>query len=214
MGETWSREEQALLGRTGLFEGTEEPLARAAAEDPACSRAAFSKGEAIYSPKRFRRSLGVLLTGKALVTKGELVVSTLGPGDLFGAAALFHSRPDYETTITAREDCAAAFFPQELVLELMRRSPAFMENYIRYLSGRIHFLSQRLDGLTAPGGAGRLYRYLLSEGGRVSCPGTELARRLDVSRATLYRAFDALERAGAIRRDGKTVELIQDTQKG
>ena len=149
----------------------------------------------------------VLLEGRARVTKGELVVSTLERGDLFGAAALYNRRTRYETTITALEDCAAAFFPQELVSRLMAESPAACANYIRYLSERIHFLSRKVEGLTAPSVTGKLARWLLETGrteGR--CPATELSHRLDVSRASLYRAFEVLEGAGAIRRTGKLVQ--------
>lgn len=146
------------------------------------------------------------------MTKGELVVSTLGPGELFGAAALFHDRPDYETTLTALSPCSAAFFPQEQVAELLRDTPGAAANYIRYLSGRIHFLSRKIEGLTAPGAAGKLARCLLAEGGVLSCTATELARRLDVSRASLYRAFDTLERAGAIRRTGKRIEVLSTAE--
>ena len=97
-----------------------------------------------------------------------------------------YKRQDYETTLTALSPCSAAFFPQEQVAELLRDTPGAAANYIRYLSGRIHFLSRKIEGLTAPGAAGKLARCLLAEGGVLSCTATELARRLDVSRASLY----------------------------
>ena len=43
------------------------------------------------------------------------------------------------------------------------------------------------------------------EGGYLS--GEELSRQLGLSRASLYRAFDALEQADLIRRSGKTIEV-------
>lgn len=211
MHRPWTRRELELLAGTFLFQGAPEELVLWAAEDPACTREDFDKGAEIYSPKRFRRSLGVLLKGTVQVSKGELLVSTLGPGDLFGAAALFHEREEFETTLTAKEPCRAAFFPQELVARLMGRSPAVCGNYIRYLSGRIHFLNRKIEALTAPGAERKLCLYLLREsraGETVTCTATELARRLDVSRASLYRAFEALEARGAIRRVGKAVHVL------
>lgn len=205
----WNPRELELLAGTFLFQGLERETVRRAAQDPLCTREDYLRGDVIYSPGHFRRSLGVLLEGRARVTKGELVVSTLERGDLFGAAALYNRRTRYETTITALEDCAAAFFPQELVSRLMAESPAACANYIRYLSERIHFLNRKIEGLTWPGAVGKLARYLLSEGGEggaVTCAATELAQRLDVSRASLYRAFEVLEGAGAIRRMGKLVQ--------
>ena len=208
MEPVWSPGELELLGNTFLFRGVERAAVLRAASDPRCSRESFTRGAQIYSPRRFRR----ILAGRVRVTKGELVVSTLGPGELFGAAALFHDRPDYETTLTALSPCSAAFFPQEQVAELLRDTPGAAANYIRYLSGRIHFLSRKIEGLTAPGAAGKLARCLLAEGGVLSCTATELARRLDVSRASLYRAFDALERTGAIRRTGKRIEVLSTAE--
>ena len=49
--------------------------------------------------------------------------------------------------------------------------------------------------------------YLLA-GGDSSCPATELCQRLGVSRASLYRAFAALEDSGLITRKGKTITVV------
>lgn len=119
----WNPRELELLAGTFLFQGLEWETVRRAVQDPLCTRENYQRGDVIYSPGHFRRSLGVLLEGRARVTKGELVVSTLERGDLFGAAALYNRRTRYETTITALEDCAVAFFPQELVSRLMAESP-------------------------------------------------------------------------------------------
>ena len=205
----WPEQEAALLRRLFLFQGLDPAELQAVLSRGDCYYGSYRRGQVIYSPTDFQRALGVLLEGRARVTKGELVVSTLERGDLFGAAALYNQRTRYETTITALEDCAVAFFPQELVSRLMAESPAACANYIRYLSERIHFLNRKIEGLTGPGAVGKLARYLLSEGseGRaVTCTATELAQRLDVSRASLYRAFEVLEGAGAIRRTGKLVQ--------
>ena len=55
---------------------------------------------------------------------------------------------------------------------------------------------------------GKLARYLLSGGGTVTCPATQLCQRLGVSRASLYRAFSALEDSGLILRKGKTITVV------
>lgn len=209
MAEDWSGEQLSALARTELFRMVPEDQLRRAAEDPGCLREVFSKGSVIYSPVRFRRCLGVFLSGRAKVTKGALVMSVLERGDFFGAAALFHRRDQYETTITALTPCTVAFFPEELVAGLLDDCPPFRRSYIAYLSERIHFLSRKVEGLTAPKVTGKLSRWLLESGKmEISCPTTELSRRLDVSRASLYRAFEELEDAGAIRRAGKSIVIL------
>jgi CRP-like cAMP-binding protein len=197
------------LSRHWLFDGVAP-----GALERACHGAeqlTAARGETIYTPHRFRRCLGVLLSGQVRVSKENLVVSTLRAGDLFGAAALFTDSPDYATTLTALSDCALVLLPQENVSRLLADSPVFVEHYVRYLSGRIQFLSRRLDAVSADTAEGKLGQYLLTnadETDQVTISATGLSQRLGVGRATLYRAFEALERDGAIRREGKTIRIL------
>ena len=65
--------------------------------------------------------------------------------------------------------------------------------------------------MSNPSAEGKLARYLLTNGGdgAVTLSATALCQRLGVGRATLYRAFEALERAGAIARAGKTIRVLR-----
>jgi len=198
--------DRSLVAGTFLFRGAPEALTARALADSRCRLETARRGTAIYTPHDFDRCLGILLSGAVEVTKGELLVSVLAPGDLFGAAALFNDREDYATTLTARGACRLLLFPQELIEELLSRHPALARNYIRYLSGRIRFLDRKLEGLLAGSAERKLAQHLLAGGGDGSA--TALARRLGVSRASLYRAFDALTAAGAIRRTGRHIDIL------
>ena len=94
MEPVWSPGELELLGNTFLFRGVERAAVLRAASDPRCSRESFTRGAQIYSPRRFRRSLGVILAGRVRVTKGELVVSTLGFAFAPQLIALFRDDPE------------------------------------------------------------------------------------------------------------------------
>ena len=61
-----------------------------------CDVRRYARGSELCSPTNFRKELAIVLSGQILVTKGggELVVSALSPGDLYGAAALFNDEPD------------------------------------------------------------------------------------------------------------------------
>lgn len=208
--------ELTLLDSLYLFRGTSRASARRAALDPRCQRLERTKGDSIYTPHHFSRSLGVVLTGQVRVAKGSLIVNVLGPGDLFGAAALFNDREDYAAALTARSDCTLLLFPQALVEALMEDDPVLARNYIRYLSGRIRFLEGKIDSLTAGSTDRKLAQYLLAcrIGNRamLDCPAIGLAARLHVSRASLYRALDTLTAQGIIRREGKTIYILDETQ--
>lgn len=206
--DTLSGAERTLLARTFLFRGVHEDLVKQAATDRRCRLEQAARGELIYAPHTFYRCLGVLLTGAVEVSKEGLLVSGLSPGDLFGAAALFNDRDDYATTLTARSPCRILFFPQSLVEELLSRHPDLARNYVAYLSGRIRFLDGKLAGLLAGNAERKLAQYLLTCGDGKAYGATALARRLGVSRASLYRAFDALTALGAIRREGKCITVL------
>lgn len=203
-----------LLAGTFLFRDAGGAALDAALADPRCTLESAAKGAEIYTPSQFQRCLGVVLEGRIQVTKGALIMSVLGPGDLFGAAALFHSEEDYTTTLTAQSKCRLLLLPQELVEELMARFPAVARNYVAYLSGRIRFLSGKIEALTAGSAGRKLAQYLLSRAREgwveLDCSATGLAKRLGVGRASLYRAYDELTEAGLIRREGKRVRLLDE----
>ena len=81
------------------------------------------------------------------------------------------------------------------------------------LSQRIRFLNGKIDAFAAPSAREGLYRHLLAvqREGRAEIPGgySRLARDLNMGRASLYRSLEGLEREGLIRREGRTVYLIQ-----
>jgi CRP-like cAMP-binding protein len=200
---------QALSGHW-LFDGVDSGALSRACEG--AERLTSERGETIYTPHRFRRCLGVLLSGSVQVSKQELVMSTLNTGDLFGAAALFTDSPSYATTLTALSDCVLVLLPQESVSRLLEESSVFARNYVRYLSERIQFLSRRLDAVSADTAQGKLGQYLLTnadETNQLTLSATQLSQRLGMGRATLYRAFEALEQDGAICREGKTIRILE-----
>lgn len=201
-----TQEELTLLAGCSLFRDVDGVLLRSLTELEGAGVVQFNPG-VVYSPRHFRRCLGVVLSGQLQVTKGSLAVSVLEPGDLFGAAALYSDEPEFASTITARGPSRCLLLDQALMDRLLAEQSRIRENYLRYLTGRIRFLSGRLQTLAQPGVEGKLARYLLANGGS-SCPATELCRRLGVSRASLYRAFAALEDSGLIRRAGKTITVI------
>ena len=204
-----NQEELSLLAACPLFQKVEGGWLRSLAELEGAGLTRFGPGQVVYDPRHFRRSLGVVLSGQLQVAKGSLAVSVLGPGDLFGAAALYSDEPEFAATITAKGASRCLMLEQRLVDRLLAEQGQIRENYLRYLTGRVRFLSGRLQTLAQPGVEGKLARYLLGGGGgSITCPAAELCQRLGVSRASLYRAFSALEEEGLIVRRGKTITVL------
>ncbi|MDD7221080.1 MAG: Crp/Fnr family transcriptional regulator [Oscillospiraceae bacterium] len=181
-----------------------------------CDVRRYARGAELCSPANFRKELAIVLSGQILVTKGggELVVSALSPGDLYGAAALFNDEPDYVSTLTAKSAASVLTFSQETVQQLIDTQPVFRRSYIRYLSCRIRFLSGKIDALIQGSGEKKLRAWLVSQMDErseilLTCSMTELAARLNIGRASLYRELQKLEERGALVRKGKRI-LVRD----
>ncbi len=202
-----------ILCGTFLFRGLDAGTVAGLLEDSGAEERVYRKGAVIYSPESFRRELGILLRGSLTVTKGQLTVSELGAGDLFGAAALFTDEERYVSTLTVNRVCEVLFLSQECVSHLIDTNAAVRENYIRYLAQRIRFLSAKVDALSSGSGERKLSDFLLKnagEDGVITLRSlTGLASRLGVARATLYRELDKLTDAGIIAKSGKTITLLK-----
>lgn len=216
MADMIPRQKLDLICKTFLFQQVNEIVVEQMVSDQRCFQQRYAKGETIYNNTQFHRCLGILLSGSVRVEKitpeqKRLKMSVLGPGECFGAAAMFHHRVQYPAVLTAKKSVEILFLPEELISWAMRRDFTITENYIRYLSNRIWFLHEKISDLTAGSAAQRLSVFLTehcSPEGTIQGSMTDLSRQLNIGRATLYRALDALEKEGIIRREHKCLQIL------
>lgn len=178
-----------------------------------CKVHRYNKGAYIFSREVNPRALGIIISGTAQVEKGTpdhlIVMSRLIQGDVFGAVSLYASSERYVTAIRAVTPVTALIIPKRIMDKLIRTYPEIAVNYLTYLSERIYFLNRRIDSFTGGSAVQRLAGYfLMSEADTSGVPAAHLASALDIGRASLYRAFEELEQAGAIRRDGKLITVL------
>ncbi|MBO4563747.1 MAG: Crp/Fnr family transcriptional regulator [Clostridia bacterium] len=208
-----SSEKKKILISCALFEGlSEESLGRAA---QTASLRCFAAQEKLF-PQDCGRLLGVIASGSARAAKpkerGSVTMDLLGAGDVFGAAAIMGGElPSTEATVI--KPVKALVFTSEEFLGLMEKDFELTKNFCRYLTGRIRFLTARVDCMAGSSAAEKLMRYFTTnaEGGTVHLAfGMEsLAKAISLSRATLYRALDELEKSGRIARNGHEIRLLQ-----
>lgn len=206
-----SKPHRRILAECFLFRGlTDEQKANAY---QCLTVQSFQKGEVIYSQHHFQQSLGILLEGEASVQKESgTLLNLLKSGSCFGAAALFAPAEEYVTTIMARKACKVAFISNEELAELFRQYPDMALSYIRFLSGRIQFLNQKIDSFTTASAEDAVWQWLKAhqdEMGRVRVEGgfARLARELSIGRASLYRSLAQLEQSGQIVKNGAEIEI-------
>ncbi|MCL2562785.1 MAG: Crp/Fnr family transcriptional regulator [Oscillospiraceae bacterium] len=210
-------EDQAVLNGFFLLQGLPPDLTAWILADSRCHIDVYTRGEAIYDPTHFDRALGLVLSGKIEAAQHAdgrpLTLRLHKTGDVFGAAALFAETSDYPARLTALTQTRVLFFEESLLRDLMAKDAKAAENYIAFLAGRIQFLNHRIQSLTAGNAEALLGNFLLNQAPTDNTITPDigmapLARRLGISRASLYRAFDALEQRGYIQKTGKTITIL------
>lgn len=208
-------QEQRILRASALFRQIN--IGAVEAELSRCKVREYAKNEYIFSREVNPRALGILLSGTAQVEKGtsghRIVMSRLVQGDVFGAVSLYASSEKYVTAIRALTPVTARIIPKRVMDRMIRTCPDLAVQYLTYLSERIYFLNRRIDSFTGGSAVQRLAGYFLMSDAEVSgVAASHLAALLDIGRASLYRAFEELEGAGAIRRDGKLITVLSREQ--
>lgn len=184
----------------------------------------FDSGEII--PAELRRSAyGIIISGSVKIFSGERhsnsflmnVVSECQPFDISALIDVDERQP--VSVITTAGRCCILFIPTCPIAKFMLDYPEIAANCFRFLCGRIEFLNQKIHSLSCGSSNQKLVNFLLNEfyleDGKFmvrikSC--VELADRLNVSRASLYRSMDTLENEGAISRNGKIIVITDITK--
>lgn len=204
-----------LLLQADLFSCVKSEILEKQLSDETTSFAHYKSGELIYSGECFKEAIGVVVSGSAKVKKknSDVIVGKLHNGDIFGCQSLFLGGDFFTNEIFAQNETDILYISKAAVISLMQLEPGFSLEYIRYLSGRIFYLNQKIGSFTGGTAESRLAGYLLACFGdyktfSFDMPLSQLAVYLDIGRASLYRAFDSIIAAGAIEKEGKMVRLL------
>ena len=157
----------------------------------------------------------VLLSGECRGFSGKRIVSVNSEGAVFGEELLY-AEGQTGIRVEASEVCRALFVSCDAVDMLVEDSSDFARSYIALLSRKL--VESRSRAGTGDKAQAVLAEYLLSRSrnakGEVSLPQDmlRLARQLDLDKAALFSAIDAINASGAIAFGGKAV-CIKDEEK-
>ena len=179
----------------------------------------FTAGDVIAESEG--RELGILLSGRAEIRSTDpartVILRTLLPRDVFGAASLFCADDTALSRIEAQAACRCLFFDSDAIRTLLQSDAGFLDRYLSFLAGRVRFLNHKILCFTAGSAERRLALWLLSEEREViTLPATltALADTLDIGRASLYRALDKLSAQGLIAHKGREIRLLNAKELG
>jgi CRP/FNR family transcriptional regulator len=213
------------LRDTFLFRGLYEETVERILMNPGSTMKKYRKGEIIFRPDEYSRSLGYIVSGTCKVTmdqkgSGKLPMTILSKGSFFGVAALFNEDVRYVTSVEAVKSTSILFMDQQLVMECIEKVPGFAMNYIRFMGNRIRFLNRKIEILAKGNSEKSLAGFLLSSytahGMEFTLPTScsELARALNISRSSLYRALEDLENRKIMSREGRKIRILDPDSLG
>lgn len=165
-------------------------------------------------------SLGVIESGAVHVCRlfpsgKQITLETFGPGDSYGEALIFSDTPTYPATLIAREKSVVLLIPRAEITRLCEQSPAFLHSLLRMLSNRILLLNRRIKRLAFGSVRQKVANYLLEERKRqgrdqlkLASARHELADALGIPRPSLSRELIAMQEAGWLTFDRRTVNLL------
>ena len=200
-----------------LFKGADPKRLTALLSSPGCKQVKYKKGAWIFSSQRIENKIGFIEKGRATVlsedTARSVILRNLYAGNVFGVSTVFSPSDNFVSNIIARTPCTVLFVDADALKKLLEEDSNVMFNYVQFLSQKIRMLNKRISCFTAGTSEKRLYFYLE---GLAASDGTfdlemsmiNLAEMLDIGRASLYRAFDKLEKDGLIIKEGKKITII------
>lgn len=167
--------------------------------------------------KSFLSMLGIVLVGNAEIVSSDsgkpVILRSLQPRDVFGAASLFTRDSTPLSAISATSPCRLLFFSRDTVRDALLKDSGFLDAFLAFLADRVSFLNRKIRCFTAGSAERRLALWLVSEERNTfMLPSlTVLSEMLDIGRASLYRAFDKLKDEGLIDRNGRDITILDRT---
>jgi CRP-like cAMP-binding protein len=215
-------EQRAALRAHHLFAGLDEPQFAAVAA--AADVSELAAGQLLFQRGDPARHFYVVASGEvklALQSRAgdEKVVERLRPGQSFAEALMFVAMPVFPLAAIAIEPSRVIAIGSADFLAMLRASPETCLRMLADLSHRLHARIREIEELTLESATHRLVRHLLAlepaAGGRTVTLDESrqlLASRLAIKPETLSRILKGLSESGAIRVDGRSIELTDPAQ--
>ena len=104
----------------------------------------FQQGASIVAEGQKGMRMYAIVEGRVAISIGGRVVERLGPGGVFGEAALVDAAATRIADATAEADCSLQAISRKAFLALVKLSPQFAQTMLSSLAGRLRFLTARL----------------------------------------------------------------------
>lgn len=157
------------------------------------------------------QSLYLLYDGKVRASMSgpdgkQITMEDLEGPILLAPAFLFATNNRFPVNIYTMSPCKVLVINKEGFVDLMRREPIVMQNFLRIISDRSQILTQRISTFALQSLKSRLANYLYERGGISNQQ--EVAERLGVARPSLSRVISELADEGCIAFEKRKIVIV------
>ncbi len=174
----------------------------------------YAKGQIIYLQGQEPTHLYCLRSGavRTLITSDEgeeRLLTTYGPGSIFGEASFFDGMPRVSTA-EAAADCTIVRLSHDTVDHLFSQHPELASAMITYLARTVRLLSGHVDTMSFQAADKRLANLLLNHPDTPELHVTheDLAAALGVSRVTVSRLLGSFAKHGLIQTGYGVIRIL------
>ena len=171
------------------------------------------KGQSFAAASRSPSVIFLLEGSMDVHTSNDVLLFTFKAGDFFEPVSMFSQiQPLLPLYLRARTNCIFTTLEKAVLVPLLDRDPVLSQNYMKISANLLQLALCRLEHFTAATPSIALALYLLRNHAhhllKLSDGFAGLARRLNISRATLYRALSELEQLGLVAHQEKTIHIL------
>jgi len=208
-----SRAIAGILGQAELFRGLPEPDRVSLAA--VCSQKELARRDYLFHEGQRADAVYVLFSGSIQLVKTadrgrEVVIRTVGPGEIFAEAVLFE-RDNYPVSAMALKRSTLIRLGRTDFFRLLD-VPEFRNRFLASLMGRLRYLTERILRLSAYDVEARFFLFLAEQYGRketynLLLSNKDLAAAIGATPETLSRLLMRLKKQRKIILAGKVLQL-------
>jgi CRP/FNR family transcriptional regulator len=210
---------EKILENAEYFRSVSPEHRRALAEK--CTTQEYARRDCLFLEGRKGKHVYVLESGIVQLLKTsadgrEIVIKTVGPGEVFAEVVLFE-QDRYPVTAVALQKSRAHKLPRNAFIELLE-DERFRNDFIGGLMNRLRYLANRIVYLRAHDVQERFFRFLEEQYGKkerytIPMSKKDIAAAIDTTPETLSRLLFRLEQEGQIAWRGKDLIMRKDFWK-
>jgi CRP-like cAMP-binding protein len=164
--------------------------------------------------------LGVIISGKIEVLNifpsgKSITITHFEKNHIFGEAILFSKSHKYPVDLLAKSDCEVLFINKKSLMNMMKRNPEIMSNYMTLLSERLLMMNKKIRVLSLDTIRKKVCNFLISEYKKqksnyleIGVSKKEMAERMGVQRPSLSRELIKMQSDGLIEMDKNIIKIF------